>query len=108
MVANPLTAGVPKMNKNKHETTVVTWVSTRVAKALEKPAVSAPVADLPARSSSRIRSKMRTLLSTAIPMVRTAPAIPGKVNTAPKDDSAATSNTPFKSNARVAFAPAER
>jgi hypothetical protein len=34
------------MNKNKHETTVVTWVSTRVAKALEKPAVSAPAEDL--------------------------------------------------------------
>src|SRR5258708_27188664 len=39
-------------------------VSTRVAKDLEKPAVSAPAEDLPARNSSRIRSKISTLLST--------------------------------------------
>ena len=38
VAANPFTAGVPKKNRKAHETTVVTWVSTRVAKAFENPA----------------------------------------------------------------------
>ena len=38
--------------------------------------------------SSLILSKIRTLASTAIPMVRTIPAIPGRVKVAPiKDNS---------------------
>jgi hypothetical protein len=45
--ANPFTAGVPKKNRKRHETTVVTWVSTSVAKALENPAASAAPEDLP-------------------------------------------------------------
>src|SRR5580693_8784840 len=58
VAAKPFTAGVPKKKRKAHETTVVTCVSTRVAKALEKPAESAAAADLPARSSSRMRSKI--------------------------------------------------
>jgi hypothetical protein len=108
VVANPFTAEVPKKNRKTHETTVVTWVSTKVAKALENPTASAAAEDLPTRNSSRMRSKISTLLSTAIPIVSTAPAIPGKVSTAPKYDSVATSSTPFKSNASVALAPAQR
>src|SRR5579864_6987556 len=91
VAANPFTAGVPKKNRKPQETTVVTCVSTRVAKALENPAASAAATDFPARSSSRMRSKMSTLLSTAMPIVSTAPAIPGNVSTAPKHDRAAIS-----------------
>ena len=39
--------------------------------------------DLPARSSSRMRSKISTFESTPIPMVRITPAIPGKVRVDP-------------------------
>ena len=37
-------------------------------------------------SSSLILAKIRTLASTAIPTVKTMPAIPGKVKVAPKSD----------------------
>ena len=74
---------------------MVTCVSTRVANAFENPAASAATAGLPARSSSRIRSKISTLLSTAMPMVSTTPAIPGSVSTAPKHARAAINRTPF-------------
>ena len=38
--------------------------------------------ELPLSISSRIRSKINTLESTAIPTVKTIPAIPDKVNVA--------------------------
>jgi preprotein translocase subunit SecD len=42
--------------------------------------------EAPQRISSRIRSQISTLASTAIPMVITIPAIPGKVSEAPIQD----------------------
>ena len=48
------------------------------------PVSTAGTTAFPARNSSRMRSKIRTLLSTAIPMVRIMPAIPGRVRTASK------------------------
>ena len=60
---------------------------------------------LPRRISSRMRSKMRTLASTAIPTVSTIPAIPGKVKVAPSTDMIATSNTRLVVSATLAASP---
>src|SRR5215475_426150 len=60
-------------------TMVVALASRMAENALEKPASTAARGDLPLRSSSRTRSKMSTLASTAMPRVRMMPAIPGKV-----------------------------
>ncbi len=84
VTANPFTGPVPNKNKNAHETTVVTCVSTIVRNALLNPASSAAATPLPARHSSRTRSKISTLLSTAMPIVKMIPAIPGSVSVASK------------------------
>ena len=52
-------------------------------KACLKPSTTAWLMFLPLRNSSLDRSNISTLESTAIPMVSTIPAIPGKVSTAP-------------------------
>ncbi len=61
--------------------------------------------ELPLRISSRIRSKIRTLASTAMPTVRTMPAIPGNVNVACNKESIATIKTKFKPSAISANKP---
>ena len=48
-------------------------------KAFLKPSSIADLTERPLASSSLIRSKISTLASTAIPIVRMIPAIPGKV-----------------------------
>jgi len=48
-------------------------------KALSNPASIAALRPLPSRNSSFIRSKMITLASTAIPIVRMKPAMLGRV-----------------------------
>ena len=48
--------------------------------ALSKPALIADLTDLPAPSSSRILVKIITFASTAIPMDKITPAIPGNVS----------------------------
>src|SRR5438309_5989692 len=103
VTANPRTGPSPNKNRKAHETTVVTWVSTMVHHALLKPFSTAATTDLPDRSSSRIRSKMSTFESTAIPMVRIMPAIPGKVSTAWKYETAANKIIVFKIKAKTAL-----
>ncbi len=44
--------------------------------------------------------------STAVPIVKTIPAIPGKVNTAPKLAKIPNKNNKFTANARLAYQPA--
>ena len=58
---------------------VVTLPSTMADRAFWKPILMADFTVLPVAISSRIRAKMITLASTAIPMDRMIPAIPGKV-----------------------------
>ena len=87
---------------------VVTCVSTIVAKALEKPFSMAALGARPLRSSSRMRSKMSTFESTAMPIVRMKPAMPGSVSVASKSDIAAASSSAFRMSARMAFQPARR
>ena len=69
-----------KMEEKNAATMVVACVSITVLSALLKPAATAEGTVFPARNSSRIRSKTRTLVSTAIPIVRMTPAIPGRVS----------------------------
>ena len=52
-------------------------------KACLNPSTTAWSVLLPLANSSLERSKISTLASTAIPIVSTIPAIPGKVSTAP-------------------------
>ena len=60
------------------------WQSMMVMKARLNPRSTACRTFFPARSSSRMRSKIRTFASTAMPRVRISPAIPGRVRAAPK------------------------
>ena len=70
-----------------------------------KPASRAEIGVLPTRSSSRMRSLIRTLASTDIPMVRTMPAIPGKVRVACSSDSEAMMKARFTTSAMMANSP---
>ena len=81
VTAKPLTGPVPKMNRMPAETMVVTCVSTNGderAGHAEAVLHGGRGRSCPERSSSRTRSKISTLESTPIPMVRITPAMPGK------------------------------
>ena len=58
---------------------VVIFPSKMAEKALEKPFLIAVFVVLPSPISSLIRVKMMTFASTAIPIPRMIPAIPGRV-----------------------------
>ena len=58
--------------------------------------------------SSRSLSKIRTLASTAMPMVRITPAMPGSVKTAPMALMNPSTSTRFSMRAMLAMAPAAR
>ena len=79
---NPRTGPEPKTYSNIDAMSVVKFASIMVAIAREYPAIIASLIALPLRNSSLILSKIRTLESTAIPIVKTIPAIPGKVRVA--------------------------
>ena len=70
---------VPKLNRKAAAISDVTWVSTIVIHARSNPAVTAARALRACASSSLMRSKISTLESTPMPMVRMSPAIPGSV-----------------------------
>ena len=74
----------PNWKRKMAEMTVVKLESKMVTKAFLKPSSIADFTDLPARRSSLILSKMRTLASTAIPMLKIRPAMPGRVRVARK------------------------
>ena len=59
------------------------WVSRMVRKTRSNPAATAARTPLAEPSSSLMRSKISTLESTPMPMVRMNPAMPGRVSTAP-------------------------
>ena len=76
--------------------------------ALLYPSAIASFIPLPARISSLIRSKIRTLASTAIPIVRTIPAIPGNVRTALREARTPSIRKMFPNRAISAINPALR
>jgi hypothetical protein len=82
VTANPLTGPVPKKNKTNEAIRVVILASRIVPKDLEYPDSTAAKGLLPLKYSSLIRSKIITFESTAIPIVKTMPAIPGNVKVA--------------------------
>ena len=84
VTAKPLIGPVPNWNRNRAEMIVVTCVSTIVPNARSKPFSIAAFGVLPLRSSSRMRSKISTFESTAMPIVRMKPAMPGSVSVASK------------------------
>ncbi len=108
VTAKPFTGPVPNCSRNRAEMIVVAWVSTMVANAFENPFSMAAFGARPLRSSSRMRSKTSTLESTAMPIVRMNPAMPGSVSVASKRDIAAASSRAFIMRARMAFQPARR
>ncbi len=85
---------------------VVTFASIIEESAFWKPVSTADFKSLPAACSSLILSKISTLASTAIPIVKTIPAIPASVSTAPKDASEPKINKMFANKAMSAMIPA--
>ena len=79
VMANPFTVPEPKTPRTAAAINVVTLPSTMAESAFLNPISMAAITLLPAAISSRIRAKMITLASTAIPMERMIPAIPGNV-----------------------------
>ena len=70
------------------------------------PCAIAPFNPLPLRNSSLILSKIITLASTDIPIVKIIPAIPGNVSTAPNAVRIPNINKMFTANAISAKPPA--
>ena len=106
VVAKPLIGPVPKINKITPVKPVVMFASKIEESALPKPSLIASNCAFPLPNSSLIRSKISTFASTDIPMVNTIPAIPGKVNTAPKPAKIPKMNKMFTAKATSAKRPA--
>ena len=77
VTAKPLIGPVPNMNSTIAAISVVRFESTIVEYALSQPARMLACGDMPFASSSRMRSKISTFASTAMPTVSTMPAMPG-------------------------------
>ena len=102
VVAKPFIGPEPNTNKIKAVNPVVMLASKIDDKALLNPSLTDCFSPLPLFNSSRILSKISTLASTDIPIVRTIPAIPGRVNTAPRPAKIPKIKTRFKTNATSA------
>ena len=108
VIANPLTGPVPIAYKTIAAIKVVILASKIVVKALEKPSLIASCGDVPVPSSYLILENIKTLASTAIPTVKTIPAIPGNVSVAPINDINPVIKIRFDINARFAAKPNHR
>ena len=84
VMPKPLTGPVPSQIRIEAVIRVVTLASTMVEVTLSKAPAVAFLMLLPARSSSRRRSKIRMFASTPMPRVSTSAATPGKVKVAPR------------------------
>ncbi len=78
--ANPFTVPEPSIISTTAAIKVVIFPSRIADSAFWNPACTALRTDLPAAISSRIRAKITTFASTAIPIPRIIPAIPGSVS----------------------------
>ena len=105
VTAKPLTGPDPIANKTTPTIKVVKLESIIVAKAYSNPRKILALGYMPNRISSRMRSKIKTFASTAMPKVKTIPAIPGSVSVAPIKDIIATNKTKFASKAMSAIIP---
>ncbi len=93
------------MNKIKAVNPVVMLASKIEDKALLKPSEIDFLIPFPFLTSSRTLSNIKTFASTEIPIVKTIPAIPGRVNTAPSPAKIPKINKIFKTNAISAYNP---
>src|SRR5216110_3450239 len=84
---------------------VLTFESTIAFIACRKPSSTASRSDLPWTSSSRMRSKISTFASTAMPIDKTKPASPGSVSVKPNSASPARVNRQYSVSAATARAP---
>src|SRR2546430_3310394 len=75
---------------------VLTLESMMALMACVKPSATAVRTSLPCCSSSRMRSKISTFASTAMPTESTRPASPGRVSVKPKAASPASVNSTYK------------
>ena len=78
--AKPFTDATAIRNSTSAVIAVTTFASRIVWKPLPYPAAIAARTDLPARTSSLMRSKTTTFASAATPIVRMRPAKPGSVS----------------------------
>ena len=83
VIEKPLIGPEPNTNNNSDAIKVVILASKMVDKALSNPFFIDSYIFLFFTFSSFILSKISTLASTAIPIVKTMPAIPGNVRVAP-------------------------
>src|SRR5207245_2787149 len=105
VTANPRTGPVPNWNRIRPEQNVVTFESRIAYQARSKPLSIAARGVLPRRSSSRMRSRIRTFASTAMPMVSTMPAMPGSESVKPKAAKVPIRKSRFRSSAASATTP---
>ena len=82
VIAKPFTGPVPNWKRNSAVSTMQTLESTMAFIAWRNPSSMARRTVFPWISSSRIRSKISTLLSTVRPIDSTMPASPGRVSVA--------------------------
>ena len=106
VVAKPFIGPDPKTKRIKAVRPVVILASRIEDNALLNPSPTDCFNPLPLFNSSRILSKIRTLASTDIPIVKTIPAIPGSVNTAPNPARIPNIKTKFRTKATSAKTPA--
>ena len=84
--AKPLIGPEPNRNMMMATMMLRLLASQIVRLASLKPVSTLAMTPLPLRCSSRIRSLISTLASTAAPMVNTIPAMPGSVRVKPAAD----------------------
>ena len=105
VTANPFTVVEPSSYKTTAAISVVICASRTVTSACLKPWSTATRIDLPNPISSLILEKIITLASTAIPISRTIPAIPGSVRTAPIADMIHSTRITYRHSAISAKSP---
>ncbi len=84
VMANPFTVPEPKSPSTRAAIRVVMFPSTMADMAFLNPISMEVETVFPVAISSLIRPKITTLASTAIPMERIIPAIPGRVRVTSK------------------------
>ena len=108
VTAKPRIGPEPVIYRIKEEMMVVTCVSMIVTNARSKPIEIDSGTLIPSLNSSRIRSNISTFESTAIPMPRIRPAIPGRVKVDLINIRAAIVKIIFNINATTALIPEPR
>ena len=106
--ANPFTVPEPLQNKTTAAIRVVTLPSIMADRALLKPVLMADLTVFPTPISSLIRVNIMTLASTAIPMDRIIPAIPGSVRVTSKAERRINSRPTYNPKARTEASPGIR